>query len=177
MSPAFKNILLRIFEHEGGYTNNPNDRGNWTTGVINQGQCKGTKYGISAMSYPNLDIKNLTIDQAAEIYYRDFWKKNKLDLLDLNLAYQIFDAAIQHGSKTAIKILQRAVEVDDDGIIGINTLNAINRVGPVKTMFLFIHKRMDYYTSLSTSNWSRFGLGWMRRMSTNIKYATEDLNK
>ena len=48
---------------EGGYVNDPIDKGG------------ETKYGISKRSYPNLDIKNLTKEQAREIYYKDFWLK------------------------------------------------------------------------------------------------------
>ncbi|WP_236513543.1 glycosyl hydrolase 108 family protein, partial [Escherichia coli] len=49
--------------HEGSFTLNKNDAGNWTGGKVGVGQLKGTKYGIAANSYPNLDIKNLTLDQ------------------------------------------------------------------------------------------------------------------
>ena len=49
---------------EGGYQDNPADPGNWTGGKVGHGVMKGTKYGISAESYPHLDIKNLTVVEA-----------------------------------------------------------------------------------------------------------------
>ena len=55
----FKQAFDLLIGHEGGYTNNPNDPGNWTGGKVNSGTLRGTKYGISAASYPTLDIKNL----------------------------------------------------------------------------------------------------------------------
>ena len=56
---AFKEALY----WEGGYVNHPNDPGSYT------------KWEISQKSYPNLDIKNLTIERAKQIYFCDFWKK------------------------------------------------------------------------------------------------------
>jgi len=167
--------LERILDHEGGYTKNPNDTGNWTGGAIGKGTLKGTKYGISAASYPDVDIVNLTLDKAMEIYYRDYWLKNKLDNFNFCLAYQVFDAAIQHGSVTAIKLLQKAVGATVDGIIGNQTITKAREVNQNEASINFIAERIKYYTSLSSRNWSSFGLGWMRRMSINLKFLAIDL--
>ncbi|MEZ9473500.1 glycosyl hydrolase 108 family protein, partial [Vibrio lentus] len=72
---AYVTAFERVIGHEGKYQNLYDDRGNWTTGVVGEGERKGTKFGIAAMSYPHLNIKQLTIEQAKEIYYRDFWLK------------------------------------------------------------------------------------------------------
>lgn len=63
----FKKAFELTVGHEGGYGNDKRDRGNWTTGVIGEGELKGTKYGVSAMSYPDYDIENLTLEQAEKI--------------------------------------------------------------------------------------------------------------
>jgi len=54
--------------HEGGFTDNAADPGNWTGGAIGAGLCRGTKFGISAAAYPELDIAGITLDAAKEIY-------------------------------------------------------------------------------------------------------------
>ena len=56
-----------VIGHEGKWGNDRRDRGNWTSGVIGKGELKGTKYGVAAHAYPELDIKNLTIDDARKI--------------------------------------------------------------------------------------------------------------
>jgi len=178
MADSFFYVAIhRILEHEGGYTNNPNDAGNWTGGVVGKGINKGTKYGISAGSYPNVDIKNLTIDEASEIYYQDYWLKNKLDQLSPALGFQILDAAIQHGSRNAIKFLQKVLGTTPDGIIGNQTLSKAKNYDQTKLAILYIKERLSFYTSLSRNNWTNFGLGWMRRMATNIEYLAEDLDE
>jgi lysozyme family protein len=69
----------RMFEivagHEGCLTAHPADPGNWTDGAVGAGICRGTKFGISAAAYPDLDIANLTLDAAKALYQRDYWQR------------------------------------------------------------------------------------------------------
>jgi lysozyme family protein len=65
--------------------------------VIGKGQCKGTKYGISAMTYPDLDIRNLTLDQAKAIYKRDWWDRINADDLHPAIVFQVWDFAVNAG--------------------------------------------------------------------------------
>lgn len=159
---AFENVLL----YEGGFTNDPKDRGNWTTGVIGKGSCKGTKYGISAMSYPSLNIRELTENQAKDIYYKDFWLKNKLDKVEPVLAFQLFDASIQHGSSTAIKMLQKLLGIPASGSLDDVTLSTLTYENQKVIAYKYIAKRLEYYTSIKT--FSIYGKGWVNRMAANL---------
>ncbi len=87
MSNAFTLGLKFVFKWEGGYVNDPGDPGG------------ETKYGISKRAYPNLDIYNLTKEQAVQIYLRDYWNKVGCDQYDLQpeLSISIFDAAVNCG--------------------------------------------------------------------------------
>jgi lysozyme family protein len=70
--PAFEQAFARIIGNEGGFTSNQLDPGNWTGGKPGEGECRGTKYGISAHAYPSLDIAGLTLADAYAIYRRDY---------------------------------------------------------------------------------------------------------
>ena len=87
-------LFIEAFNHavqvEGGYTFDPNDKGNYTP----DGELKGTKYGISARAYPEVDIAGLTIQKAQAIYRRDYWDANNLDKYPPQLAFLMFDIAI-----------------------------------------------------------------------------------
>ncbi len=168
----FYKSFERVIGHEGGYTDDPNDRGNWTSGKVGEGELKGTKFGISAMSYPNLDIKNLTLDEAQTIYFNDFWVKNGIDQLPKAMQYQMFDASINHGFRNATKMLQRAVDVADDGIIGKNTMKAVGQYDQLNLVLLFNNERLKFYTEIRT--WSQYGKGWARRVANNLKLGSED---
>lgn len=168
----YETAFKRLIGHEGRFQNNPKDRGNWTTGVVGKGQLKGTKYGISAMSYPHLDIHNLTLDDAKKIYHKDFWLRVDGDSLHSALAFQLFDAAINHGIGNAVRILQRAVDVADDGGMGPITHDAIRRRGTDDVLKLFNAQRIRFFTKLST--FDEFGRGWMNRVAQNLEYAADD---
>lgn len=172
MSLTFDQAFERLIGHEGKFTNDRQDRGNWTTGVIGKGELKGTKYGISAMTYPDLDIKNLTLVQAKQIYKRDWWDKINADQIDTALVFQVWDFAINAGMGTAKRKLQLAVGVLDDGIIGNLTIQAINKAELNDILLKFNAERLKYYTSLST--WPRYGKGWTLRVAGQLNYAAVD---
>lgn len=168
----FNEAFARVIGHEGKFQDDRNDRGNWTTGKIGVGQLKGTKYGISAMSYPNEDIENLTVERAKFLYKRDFWDRVTGDHLHNAVVYQLFDAAINHGIGNAIRILQRALGVADDGDMGPVTYDAIQAMGVDDILHHFNAYRLKFYRKLSTFN--RYGSGWVDRVANNMLYAADD---
>lgn len=146
---------------EGGFTSDPADPGNWTSGVCGQGQCLGTNYGISASSYPNLDIANLTLEQAGAIYKSDYWDKVNGDSLPVGVDLMVFDAAVNIGPGTAAKMLQGLVGATQDGQIGQKTLAAIGNSTPSILVARLRNARLQYYQSLP--QFSTFGTGWTNR--------------
>jgi lysozyme family protein len=146
---------------EGGYSIDPNDPGNWTGGKVGVGMLKGTKFGISAASYPNVDIKNLTLNEAKQIYLEDFWQDSRCYLLMWPVSLCLFDGAVNQGPGTAHRLLQEAVKVSPDGIIGPVTIAACNK-NPLETAAVFMALRARRYTQ--TSGWESNGKGWLSRL-------------
>lgn len=150
----FEKAIVHILKFEGGYVNDPKDPGG------------ETKYGISKRAYPKVDIKKLTVDEAKNIYYNDYWLKSKCDKMNYKVATVVFDMAVNAGVKTSAKILQRALGVSSDGIIGPITLSVLK--GAHNDLFLDVSKeRMKYYTKLS--NFKYFGRGWTNRVFDLLK--------
>lgn len=167
----FDESFERLIGHEGKFQKHRNDRGNWTSGVVGVGALKGTKYGISAMSYPHLDIKNLTLDQAKAIYRKDFWGRFKGDEINSGwVRFNVFDACVHHGVGNGIRCLQRAVGVADDGHVGPLTLGAANIMDAGIVVSRLNAERILLAAKLST--WEDFGRGWARRFANNILEAT-----
>lgn len=144
------NWLDKVIETEGGYVNDPTDRGG------------ETKYGISKLAYPDEDIKNLTIERAKELYIKDYVKPCRADLLPEELQYAHFDAAVNHGVKGAAKILQRAAGVKDDGVIGKITLKAVQGLS-LDRLLLY---RAFYYMEIVGNKHSqaKYIKGWANRL-------------
>lgn len=162
----FKRCIGRTLAHEGGYTKNPNDKGNWTGGKIGSGECRGTKYGISAMSYPYIDIVNLTLDKAIEIYKQDFWDKMQGDLyLSDRIAWKVFDIGFNGGIKTAAMLLQEAVGATIDGVIGEHTLKAMSNLSEDAVLEKLAQLQRDRFIRLAENNPTDqiFLKGWLIR--------------
>lgn len=125
---------------DGAYTNDPVDPG---------GQ---TKYGIAKSSHPTLDIENLTLAQALDIYYQDYWTNFNLGSLAFPLSVAALDTYVQHRPNVAAKLLK-----DADG--DLRSLLELRRV---------------FYLNLIGKNPSliRFKKGWMNRMNDLSKYCS-----
>lgn len=173
MKSIFDVLIERILDHEGGFTKNPLDRGNWTSGKVGVGQLKGTKFGISAMTYPNLDIEGLTWEEAKFIYKRDFWDVLKADRFHDGTAYQLLDFAVNSGIPNTIKSFQRAIGVKGDGVFGPMSLAASAKLSEAAQIMLVVAERLDFMTN--ASGWPTFSKGWVRRMAGNLRWGVKDL--
>ena len=147
---------------EGEFSDDPNDKGNWTSGKVGEGELVGTKWGISAAAYPAIDIRGLRLEKAKEIYWRDYWHVVRGDSLPPRLAMVVFDCAVNQGTHVAAKLLQTAVGCDADGIVGPLTLAKVREHEQDDLIVMFQALRALRYTK--ASDFSKFGKGWMRRL-------------
>jgi len=149
-NPVFDAAVAGVLAHEGGYQCRSDDSGNWTGGAVGSGVLKGTKYGISAASYPALDIAGLSEDAARDIYLRDWWQRLGLDRLPAAVAAKLLDAAVNTGAGPAVTALQRALRacgrpVVEDGRLGDETAaaaQAADGIGPALREALAGHYRL-----------------------------------
>lgn len=153
----FDRAFERLIGHEGGYVNHPSDPGG------------ETKYGITKRSYPNEDIRGMTLERAKAIYRRDFWGAAGCDAVADAAKFDLFDMAVNSGVKTAIKTLQRAVGAAPDGVIGPMTMQAISNMPGPRLVARFNGARLQFMTDLHT--WDDFGKGWARRIAANLMEA------
>lgn len=148
---TFDQAIAWILPVEGGYSNSANDPGG------------ETKYGISKRSYPNVDIKNLNISQASEIYLTDFWHKLNCGALPNGLDLAVFDCGVNQGFPTAAMLLQKMVNVAVDLQIGPKTIAAIKNYNPILNPLInYLTVRMRRYTI--APNFSIEQDGWTRRL-------------
>ena len=150
----FDQAFEKVIGHEGGYVNDKRDPGG------------ETKYGISKRAFPFLDIKNLTLEHAKEIYRQDYWNRLKLDQFPECIRFDLFDAAVNSGVKSAAKMLQKACEVIPDGVIGPQTITAANSMDPEQLDSRLSGQRLLFLTELPT--FPTYGRGWVKRVATNL---------
>lgn len=169
---TFAIAVERTLGHEAGLSLDRSDRGNWTGGAVGVGELKGTKWGISAASYPYLDIRALTRDQAIQIYRTDYWEALQASKLPAALRFPLFDRAVNFGVRAAVTALQQTLGVVVDGQLGPKTLAATYRWHPIDLLLLYEADRLDAYTDAPT--WKVHGRGWVRREAQNLRSAVAD---
>jgi len=173
----FDACFALLVGHEGDFQDDPKDPGNWTGGACGKGECRGTRFGISARSYPDVDVAGLSLDDARAIYIRDFWRASGADRLPPPLALLAFDLAVNSGPGRAIRLLQRAAEVPEDGAFGPQTLGAVTRAilkpdGGLDALCAeYLAQRALFMASLD--NWDHCKKGWLRRLFTLSYQSTE----
>ena len=160
----FDILFNRLMEHEGGYINHHSDPGGETMYGVTKRVARANGYTGS--------MRNLPKATAQAIAHKDYWRAIKGDDLPDDVAWQVFDAAYNHGNRQAIKFLQRAVGVNDDGFIGDVTLSAVNAIDKNDIVLLFLAERLQFFTNLKT--WGTFGKGWSRRIVGNLRWAAKD---
>lgn len=152
MTPAFSAALEFVLAREGGYSNDPKDPGG------------ETNFGISKRAYPQVDIKDLTKEQATQIYVRDYWDACRCGELPEEMAIMVFDCAINQGVGFAKTALQLALHVVADGNIGAKTLAAAQRMGADMFANRFSELRIKRYLSLNNATEERYERGWCVRV-------------
>lgn len=125
-------LLTHILKVEGGYVHHPNDPGG------------ETKFGISKRAYPDLDIANLTRDEARAIYKRDYIQPVMERVNDPRMIFLVVDSAVNHGLHRALDWLEEHPDCAS-----------------------YLANRIRFYTSLRT--WDAFGKGWMNRIASVLK--------
>jgi lysozyme family protein len=156
----FDEAFNRVIGLEKGYVNDPDDPGG------------ETNFGISKRSYPHLDIKHISRDEAKAIYFRDFWNRIGAGDLPDGVVYQVFDFAVNSSIETAIRYLQRSIGVADDGYWGPISKNVAKQKTESDMIMNFVAERLIYYTKLK--RWDTYSKGWTRRAAQDLKYGAID---
>jgi lysozyme family protein len=146
---VFDNCLAFVLEQEGGYSNDSADPGG------------ETNWGISKRAHPTVDIKNLSRNGAGRIYEVEYWQPSHCDDMPAPIALCVFDMAVNMGISRSAKILQEALGVPDDGIIGPQTLFESSGADVTVTVRKIHDLREAFYRG--RMGFDRFGKGWLAR--------------
>lgn len=160
----FEEAIEYVLKWEGDYSNDPDDRGG------------ATRWGISQRAHPTLDIKNLTKEQAIEIYRKEYWDKYNFAKIPIEFQQKLFDMTVNMGFETSILLLQRAmntilkVQLKEDGVLGDKTYAALKDVCQhwgymYGTICSLKSECASYYRVIAAKNTSqeKFLAGWLRR--------------
>jgi lysozyme family protein len=142
---------------EGGYVDDPDDPGG------------ATKYGITQRDMPGRDMKTLTIPEAIEFYKEKFWNPFYDAIVNSPIGNKLFDMGVLFGVKTTVEIMQRTLQLDDDGIFGSGTLAALNAVlTPPALLQLFKNNLVIHAVDVGAKNprERKDVAGWINRINS-----------
>lgn len=126
-----------------------------------------TRWGISKRAHPDVDIVNLTREGAYRIYEERYWRQIGADKLPRGLDLLVFDAAVNMGCITAVRMLQKVLRVNEDGIMGPRTVNAVRAYVPQSELrALYNELRLRSYIELARSKpiYQQYLHGWSCRV-------------
>ena len=151
--------LAQVLKSEGGYVNNPKDPG----GETNMGVTKAAWSTWLKRTILPGEMAQLTHADIIPFYKALYWDKSYCNQLPTGIDYMVFDASVNMGVGQSIRLLQRSLGCVPDGVIGPNTMKAINDAD-VKTLIdKFSAQKEMFYKSLAT--FATFGKGWLRRVA------------
>ena len=159
-TPARDNFavcIAEILQQEGGFVNNPADPG----GATNLGITKATLEAFRESQVTEDDVRNLTKDEAQEIYRAKYWNVMRCNDLPPGIDLMVFDFGVNAGPQRSVKLLQKSAGVTTDGSVGPITLAEVRAADPAALIARFAQGRMDHYRSLPT--FETFGRGWTNR--------------
>ncbi|RIA56749.1 glycoside hydrolase family 108 protein [Dichotomicrobium thermohalophilum] len=159
MKENFETALRHVLDFEGGYVDHPDDPG----GATNLGITRATLARFKGRPVSKAEVRALEVETAREIYRRFYWDPLRCDEMPAGIDLALFDGGVNQGTGRAARLLQSALKVSVDGIIGPVTLRAAQAADSMALLNAFMARRMHAYGRLSRL-FRTFGLGWSRRL-------------
>lgn len=159
---SFETAVEAVLKTEGGYVDDPVDMG----GATNFGITLRTLQDYRGKPVTKEDVQNLTVLEAKKIYKEMYWDRLFLDQVrDPNVAYFLFDQAVNRGPRKAIETIQKVVRVTADGIMGPLTLKSINAYNPRELLVNAVKNSQLAYVDIVLNNPQqlKFLKGWITR--------------
>ena len=177
MKANYDTFFDKLLKVEGGFTDDPDDRGNKRgDGHGNRGS---TNLGVTAMVWaeytgkpaPIEVMKKLTKDDVKEMYRQEYWSKVYGDHLPNGIDISVTDFAVNSGPGTAVRYLQRVVGATQDGAMGPQTLGMVHDMEIAEVLRAYASQREAYLRDLSDFN--KWGRGWLNRNEEVLEKAME----
>jgi lysozyme family protein len=159
----FEVAINPLLDHEGGrFKPADNGRGASKWGVTLR-TLQESKPQATAQ-----DIQNLTRDDAVSFYRQEFWEHYHLGVIaDQTLATKMLDLSVNVGGGTAVKLLQKAVLLPPDGLLGSQTAQAVNQLQAQSVLTRLRAEAGRYYRLIVGRHpeWGDDLGGWLQRLS------------
>lgn len=159
----FDECMAFVAKWEKGKVDHPADPGGRTNNGVTQANFNAY---LKRLGKPERDVFTMTEEEEKDIFFTDYWLKAHCDKLPEPLDLIQFDTAVQRGPFKARQMLQRALGIMDDGIIGPQTMAAVSKSNPKVVASKYRMARKDHYLRRVTEDYKQraFLAGWLNRL-------------
>lgn len=173
---VFELGLTFVLKAEGGFSNDPQDAGGPTSCGITS---RVYSAWLKEKSMPDAPITQISSQEVRQIYKEEYWDQAKLDQFvaagcSPKVAIALFDCGVNTGVGRSVKLLQAALGVATDGIMGHDTMNGTLAYphGPDMLLTQVLNRRRTYYNALASQNKNdqKFIHGWLNRIDNLTNY-------
>jgi lysozyme family protein len=168
----FEIAQVGVHKIEGVYTDDRDDKGNWTGNEVGSGMLLGTKFGIAAptlahyydendMGIPSQqDMMDLTYKTALDIYKKDYWEAQQLsNFKSQSLANVLYDGCVNQGPGATLTILTNSLEDINVDSTGVNTWNDFHEDLIDEVNELPKSKIKKLFHLIKNKRWEKYQLG------------------
>lgn len=185
--PDYRDAINKVLEHERGFVHHPNDRGGPTNWGVTQSTYDQYMTSVTGKPYRSTieEIKKMPIGNALTIYKTLYWDKMQGDKIrKYSIATAIFDQAINRGVSSAVKQAQKVLKekfsyptISVDGVVGPQTLTALNTVDEKKFLDNYLQESISFYNKIVQNNptQSVFLRGWLNRVESLRNYVVAQI--
>ena len=155
-------ILDGIIRREGSLTCNPHDRG----GITKFGITRNTLADYRGYAATDADVRGLVESDARAIYNKLYISPFET-ITDDAVKEFLVDCAVNHGVQRAVKFLQKVLQLQQDGIIGMNTSAACASADKENIFRRLVAERIKFYGNIIAQDKTQatFASGWMNRVA------------
>jgi len=180
MTSRFQTCLDRVLIHEGGCCDVKGDKGGRTAYGITQRVYD--EYRLSNKLPPDTDVWLITKEEVEAIYHANYWTPCWCHKLPNGLDYLVFDSAVNHGMRRAVKWLQCCLGTEEDGVLGMITLRLVADMANSKRTEAVVERyaeiRRVFYRKLAEDETqAKFLKGWLNRIGQARAIAVGECEK
>jgi lysozyme family protein len=174
----FELSIPTVLRHEGGFNNVSGDPGGATNFGVSlrwlraQGLLEELEHEEGDVTHDEIQaIKLMTVAEAEAFYQRFWWDAYKYGtIIPQAVATKIFDMSVNLGAPRAHRMVQKALQLDQDGILGPKSMAELNTMSSLTVIISLQNTQAQFYRDLVTANPARqkFLQGWLNRAYDRI---------
>jgi lysozyme family protein len=164
----------KVLKHEGGFVNDPTDKGGATNMGVTLGTWRNVGYDKDGDGdIDATDIRLLSPDDAMMVCKVGYWDRWRADSIKNQSIAETLVEWVWGSGKWGIILPQRILRVKDDGRVGMQTINAVNSIEPKEFHEKIRIAKIDFINDLVKRSVTEYKLKYPAATETDLLKHTQ----